>query len=99
MKITINPAHRETVEIDGATFVIRPLTGGDMLECYSIGEPAKVAIEMVERGVVEWSNVIGHDDKPIERTRGVRLLPKSAIESLLSKIHQLSTVDAETAKN
>jgi hypothetical protein len=99
MKIAINPNHRETIEIDGATFTVRPLTGGDMLECYAIGESSKAMMEMIDRGVVDWAGVTGHDGFEIKRKSGVRILPRSALELLLSKIHDLSTVSEETAKN
>lgn len=99
MKISINPGHRETLTIDGASFVIRPLSGGDMLEASACGDSGKASIAAIEFGVVSWSSVIDHEGKPVQRSSGVRVLPKSALETLLVAIMQLSRIDSETEKN
>lgn len=92
--ICINPKERRRLDIDGATFTIRPLTWADRMTIAVIEDGAARAVETVTRGVT--------DSTGVEFAGGAfdaSALPVEVALRLLQEINAMSGVSETDRKN
>ena len=92
--ICINPKERRRLDIDGASFTLRPLTWADRMSIAIIEDGAARALETVTRGVTDCVGV-----EFVGGKFDAAALPVDAALKLLQEINALSGVSETDRKN
>lgn len=88
--IRITTQATERVKIDDATFIIRPLTGADVV-CITCQHDAGMKIvETVKRGVVGWEGIQEADGHSAQFDGRIEGLPSTVIVKLSAAIWNLT---------